>query len=75
MKGYQLTENEIFINLRNQNMLETIQRYLKNKHEITGSIHNASNRLLISTLTREDNNNAFYMHIFILHFKECIKGS
>ena len=59
MKGNQLTENEIFINLRNQKMLETIQRYLKNKHEITGSVLNASNRLLICTRMRENNNNGF----------------
>ena len=58
MKGNQLTQNEIFVRLTDQNMLETIQQYLRNKHEITGSIHNASNRPLCIR-TRENNNNGF----------------
>ena len=58
MKGNQLTQNEIFVRLTDQNMLETIQWYLRNKHEITGSIRNASNRPLCIR-TREINNNGF----------------
>ena len=56
MKGNQLTQNEIFVNLTDQNLLETIQQYLRNKHDITGSVRNASNRVLCIR-TREINNN------------------
>ena len=59
MKGNQLTQNEIFMNLTDQNMLDTIQWYLRNKHEITGSVHKTSNRLLICIRTREIINNGF----------------
>ena len=59
MKGNQLTQNEIFVSLTDQNMLETVQWYLKDKHEITGSVRNASNRLLICIRKREINNNGF----------------
>ena len=62
MKGNQLTQNEIFVNLTDQNMLETIQQYLRNKHEITGFVRNASNRLLCIR-TREINNNGFELKL------------